>query len=241
MLAHEQYRTKNSLQLILFLTFPKGLRDLAINYGKCIDAAQMLVFLAHANTIFILSPLLLSHHTKATKEGHQKFVSYLEDKETINVSKRKKNFQMVNHARQTWHTINSCSSLAKVPKTFLLFCFFGNTFQPEGKMFLKVVVLVDSLIPNSPGSLVHRSIFTTSTALFLASSYLILKTALSQRDCGEGGKSFIIMQELVFPVPWDSQPSSYKWPWTNTGRWQSEPAIENSGISCFGVSFPLNF
>ena len=101
MLAREQYRMKNSLQLILLLTFPKGSRDLAINYGKHIDAAQMLVFLAHSNTIFILSPPLLSHHTKATKEGRQRFVSYLEDKETTNVSKRKKNFQTVNHARQT--------------------------------------------------------------------------------------------------------------------------------------------
>jgi len=47
------------------------------------------------------------------------------------------------------------------------------------------------------------------------------------------------MQELVFPVSWDSQPSSYKWPWTNTWRRQSEPATENSAISCFGISFPL--
>lgn len=56
MLAHEQYRKNNRLQLVLFLIFPKGSRDLAINYGKCIDAAQMLVFAAQ----FSFFPLLFS-------------------------------------------------------------------------------------------------------------------------------------------------------------------------------------
>lgn len=69
MLAHEQKRTKNILQLIFFLPFPNGLRELDITYGKPIDTAQMLVFLAYSNTISILPPALLSHHIKAAKEG----------------------------------------------------------------------------------------------------------------------------------------------------------------------------
>lgn len=99
MLPHEQKRTNNILQLIFFLPFPNDSRELNISYGKPIDAAQMPIFLAYSNTISILSPPLLSHHTKATKEGSERAISYfLEDKENTDISKRKNNFQTIDHA-----------------------------------------------------------------------------------------------------------------------------------------------
>lgn len=98
MLTHEQKRTKNILELIFFLSFPNGSREFAIGYGKPIDDAQMLVFLAYSNTISILSPPLHSHYTKATKEGSYRAILYLEDKENTDISERKNNFQTVNHA-----------------------------------------------------------------------------------------------------------------------------------------------
>lgn len=73
MFAHEQKWTKSILQLIFFLSFPNGLREFAISYGKPIDTAQV-VFLGYSNTIPILSPPLLSHHTKATREGSKKAI-----------------------------------------------------------------------------------------------------------------------------------------------------------------------
>lgn len=77
-------------------------RDLALSYGKYIDAGLN----TKLNTKCWFSEptsmeFSLFHHTKATQEGRQRFVLYLQDKETTNVSRRKKHFQSVNHARQT--------------------------------------------------------------------------------------------------------------------------------------------